>query len=398
MNDLTSYRIRTDMIFAVGDVGKISTDSYIQRPDLGKSKTVIGGGGQTPVETGSVMVGDYTYTKPSVNLFHADDPNRGKWIRKYTGDEPLYEFESGPLSGIGAGEVVGTERLDGVETLRLKGVVYSNSFGLDMYAPMEARIWVGVSDGLIRRVTASSADERIGVTMIFSDFDVPVAVEAPKDYITLNTESFDIPHYAPAEITPLDSGWTLAHLRDYGFSVSTPPDWFIHESRAWSRYNPPAPQPEAAPAAYRLSAAILQYVFPGQITAYERDETRVSVFAITIIGTLGDAALSEYVDDRIEHAKALLVIDGAIDRRAETLPAGESERVEFAFRFSEVFNDTIFGMGNDADTDYAQVQYFILAEGDAYILTFATTADRIGTMRPIFDEIARTVRIEGRSP
>lgn len=373
----------------------MSMDYHIQTPDLGKSKTVIGAGGQGAFEFGAVYTSDYAYAKPSVSLFHADDPNRGKWFRrKHTGDEPtLNEFAFGSLSGIGANEVVGTERLDGVETLRLKGVVYSNSFGFG-YAPMEARIWVGVSDGLIRRVTAVTspdADERIGVTMVFSDFDVPVAVEAPKDYTTLDIEQLsDGTRYAHPEITPLDSGWTLAHLHDYGFSVSTPPDWLSGYSATLSS--------EAVSAAFRLSAAMIQYVFPGQITDYEGDETGVSVFNATIIGTSGDATLSEYVDDRIEHAEALLVIDGAIDRRAETLPAGDAERVEFAFRFSEVFNDTVFGMENDDDADYAQVQYFILAEGDAYILTFATTADRIATMRPTFDEIARTVRIEGRSP
>lgn len=402
INDLSSYRLRWDLIFYtsydlrgdlisyVREMGKMSTDVYDQPPDVAKWKSVMGGGGdQTPVEAGYISIGGQTYMKPSVNMFRSDDPNRGRWIRGDEESESQDMPASSILSGIGANAVVGTERLDGVETRRLKGVVYSNSLGLETYDRMEADIWVGVADGLIRRITAYTspdADLLVSTIMVFSDFDVPVSVEAPKDYIKLNTERLpDIPRYAPAEITPLSSGWTLAHLPDYGFSVSTPPDWV-------SGYYD----------TLGLSAAMVQYyLFPGQITAYEGDETHISVFNATIIGTLGDAALSEYVDERLEHAEAALVIDGAIDRRPETLPAGEAEVVEFAFRFPDevfsVFGDTALGMDYDANTDYAQIQYFILSEGSAFILTFATTADRIDAMRPSFAEIAQTARIEPRS-
>ena len=37
------------------------------------------------------------------------------------------------------------------------------------------------------------------------------------------------------------------------------------------------------------------------------------------------------------------------------------------------------------------------SEGNAFILTFATAADRIEAMRPSFAEIAKTARIEPRS-
>ena len=401
MNALSSYRLRMDTIIYTGETAKISIDVYDQPPDVAKWKEVIAGGGQTPVEVGGISIGDYTYMKPSVNLLRSDDPNRGKWIRRDAYSESQDAFTSSLLSGIGVDAVVGTERLDGVETRRLRGVVYSNSLGLDMYERMEVDMWVGVADGLIRRVTAATtpdADANVNVimytTMIFSDFDVPVAVEAPKDYITLDVEHLpDVPHYAPAEITPLNSGWTLAHLYDYGFSVSTPPDWFISESGYGPSYNYPAvSQPRASDETIALSEAMIQYVFPSQITAYKDGWTHVAVFKATIIGTLGDAALSEYVDERLEHAEAALAIDGAIERRAETLPAGEAERVEFAFRFSE-------GLGMDFadDTDYAQIQYFILAQGDAFILTFAATADRIDAMRPVFEDIVQTARIEPRS-
>ena len=402
MNALSSYRLRRDLIFHSGEMWKISIDIYNQPPDAEKWKTTTAGGRQKPVETGGVFIGGYMYVKPSVNLFHPDDPNRGKWIRGDEESETQAAFGFGPLSEIGVDAVVGTERLDGVETRRLTGVVYSNSIGLGVHNErMEVDIWVGVADGLIRRITVATAPdafERVNTTMTFSDFNVPVAVEAPKDYIALDAGQLpNIPHYAAAEITTLSSGWTQAYLRDYGFSVSAPPDWDVSGSNDHP-YNHPVPQSivwdgaRAWNKASELSAAMIQYVFPGQITAYEGDETHITVFNAAIIGTLGDAALSEYVDERLEHAEAALVIDGAIERRTETLPAGEAEVAEFAFRFSEVL-----GMELEDDTDYAQIQYFILSEGSAFILTFVTAADRIDAMRPEFAEIAQTARIEPRS-
>ena len=404
MNGLSSYRLRMNMILAVGGLGRISRDSYKQPPDLEKSKVTVGGGSNKPVETESIVAGAYTYTKPSVNLFPPDDPNRGRWIREYTGDESTDEFEGGLLSEIGVDELVGLEWIDDAATIRLKGSVdLESGFGITPWAgaddPMKVHIWVGEEDNLIRRITAvadpAAGGPQVGVTMIFSDFDAPVDVEAPKDYIDLDSEQLpDTPSYAPDEITRLSSGWTRAHLPDYGFSVSTPPDWFIN--------HPDTPRQPAADAALDLRSAMIQHVFPGQITAYEGDETRVSVFSAIIIGTSGDIALSEYVDERLEHTEAALVIDGAIARRAEALPAGEAERVEFTFRFpyevfdDEVFGDTVFGMDYEDDTDYAQIQYFILAQGDAFILTFAATADRIDAMRPVFEDIAQTARIEPR--
>ena len=401
MDDLSSYRLRTNTILAIMGMARISIDSYAQPPDLEKAKIVVAGGSNTPIETGRIVAGDYTYIKPSANLFLADDPNRGKWIRESTGDESSDEFAGGLLSEIRVDELVGIEWVDDVETVRLKGVVdLESGFGIDYWAdtdePMEVHIWIGAADNLIRRITAATTPTTlpiVSVTMIFSDFDVPVDVEAPKDYIAMDSEQLpDTPRYDPEEITPLISGWNLAHLRDYGFSVSTPPNWFSGYSDT---------PPPAASAASDLRVAMIQYVFPGQITAYEGDETGVSVFNAAIIGTLGDAALSEYVDERLEHAEAALIIDGAIERRNETLPAGEAEVVEFAFRFRDevfgIFGDTALGMDYDANSDYAQIQYFILSEGNAFILTFATAADRIDAMRPSFAEIAQTARIEPRS-
>ena len=162
---------------------------------------------------------------------------------------------------------------------------------------------------------------------------------------------------------------------------------------------------EASKAASTPILATSHFLVPLRIAGHKADsaggETHLSTLIVNIMGVLEDAELTEYADERLEQTKAALVINGAIERRRETLPAGEAEVVEFAFRFPDevfsVFGDTALGMDYNANIDYAQIQYFILAEGSAFILTFATTADRIDAMRPSFAEIAQTARIEPRS-
>ena len=406
MSALSSYRVQMDAIldFGMGDKTKSSTDYYYQSPAMSKSKVVIESGAQTPVEIEAVSMGGYVYVKTSGDPFY-DDPNDGKWIRGESVIASADDFMSDLLSSFGVDAAVGTERIDGVETRRLRGNARADDLGLalPLEVPVEVNVWIGVADGLIRRITATSepaAAESVETTIVFPDFNVPVVVEAPKDYVGEGETQPPAPTAdAPMETTVLSSGRTSAYLPDYGFSVDTPPDWSLFGSIGEAYYEMDdylsKLSPEAENIANALSLATIHYFEPHRMigfgTAAEGGETRVSALIVNITAAWEDAALSEYVDARIEQTESQLIIDGAIERRTETLPAGEAERVEFAFRFSE-------GLGMDFadDADYAQIQYFILAQGDAFILTFATTADRIDAMRPVFEDIARTARIEPR--
>ena len=415
INALSSYRVQINEILDLekGNKSKISMDLHFQTPDMRKTKMTVGIGAQTPIEMERVSTGGYSYLKTSGNPFY-EDPNAGKWMRESGGSGSPDEYLSNLLlSDIYVDAAVGTERLDGVETVRLKGSAYSSDlgFGMTSISPesiLKADIWIGSADGLIRRIAAATepgAPEGMEITAVFSDFDIPVAIEAPKDYIERDDA---LPPEAPpiaaeVEIADLSSGWTQAHLPEYGFSVSTPPSWGLFDSGGEMYFESDAYlanlTPEEREDSKVASTPILatsHFLVPFRIAGHKAEsaggETHLSTLIVNIMGVLEDAALTEYVDERLEQTKAALVINGAIDRRPETLPAGEAEVAEFAFRFSEVL-----GMDYDADTDYAQIQYFILSEGSAFILTFATTADRIDAMRPSFAEIAETARIEPRS-
>ena len=410
---LSSYRVQATEILdlGMGNKSRISMDLHFQTPDMRKTKMTVGIGAQTPIEMEDVSIGGYSYMKTSGNPFY-EDPNAGKWMRESGGSGSLDEYLSNLLlSALYVDAAVGTERLDGVETVRLKGSAYSSDlgFGMTSISPesiLKADIWIGMADGLIRRITAATspgAPEGMEITAVFSDFDIPVAIEAPKDYIERDDA---LPPAAPTaaevETTTLSSGWTRAYLPEYGFSVSTPPGWGLFDSGGEMYFESDNYFANRAPEEREdlkvSSAPILatsHFLVPFRIAGHKAEsaggETHLSTFIVNIMGVLEDAELTEYVDERLEQTKAAFVINGAIERSRETLPAGEAEVAEFAFRFAEVL-----GMELDDDTDYAQIQYFILSEGSAFILTFVTAADRIDAMRPSFAEIAQTARIEPR--
>ena len=409
MDALASYRLRMDMVLESENpmAGKIKvlSDWRYRLPGAAVGKGAIALGAQSPVESETVLIDGSRYEKDSGNPFY-EDPNKGKWIRTDATAGSPDDFVWETLAKFQVYEAVGNERLDGVETVRLKASAYSDELEIALFSDasglLDADIWIGANDGFIRRVSAASepgAEARAEMSMAFSEFDVPVIVEAPKDYIEWNErESPDAPIIAKAETTVLASGWTRAHLPDYGFSVSTPPDWTIFDLESFSYDYGGATVPEEAARAIEdltlAAATAYNFVAPKLMalaTASENGEARVSLLDVKIVDTLEGAALPEYVDERMEQTESRLIVDGAIERRTETLPAGEAERVEFAFRFSD--EEPYFEF---SDTRYAQIQYFLIVESAAFILTFASAADDIETMRPAFNETARTVVIERR--
>ena len=412
MNASSSHRMQLEESIDFGDGRKVeaSTDTYFQFPDTGKTKSVLKLGAHAPIEIETILIDGFVYTKKVGNPF-GDDANNGRWIRERERGDTLGGFLYDPISMFWPDAEIETERLNGVETFHLIGSAYSGSllFGAAATSPastpLKTDAWIGVDDGHIHRITAATAatsvaTETVEITAVFSDFDMPDVVEAPKDYY--DAQSPESWSGADVKTNALSDGWMLSNLPDYGFSVSTPLGWTFFGAIADSFYDGmeyylAALSQEAAYTAIQLSfIPKVNYSAGHRMTGYEAGseggDTHVSALIVNIAGVLDDAELSAYVDDRMEQTENNLIITSAIDRRAETLPDGDAERVEFAYQLP----NEMFGMESDDGTEYAQIQYFILSDGDAYILTFATTADRMDAMRATFEEIARTARAAGR--
>ncbi len=197
--------------------------------------------------------------------FYMTDPETGEWVLGASADDLLplnpSDFSDaenlvGPelLDGEAKLTLEGEEDIDGVSAYRIAASADSATVamleGID--GELDMTFWVGVEDGVLRRISASGqlgmpdtdgsqsgglfegfggGDTSFEILIEYSEFNAPVQIEAPEDYIESqslipdfgedgDSRGIEVVH------TTLDSGWIRADLPAEGLSVSVPPSWF----------------------------------------------------------------------------------------------------------------------------------------------------------------------------
>ena len=196
MNALSTYRaemehvIVTDMMGMSGEI-KTEVNADVQAPDKMGGDMIITLAGEPPITNGFVIIGDDAY----VGVEDPDNPQTRFWIQSAPSDiAPLTTFltwfETGSDYEFAPAELVGTEDLNGEETRRLRGsfTVKNLPDGVEQPENMEADVWVGTSDNLIRKISAAGGVEEAGldleIAITYSRFDdAAIQVEAPSDFI-----------------------------------------------------------------------------------------------------------------------------------------------------------------------------------------------------------------------
>ena len=196
MNALSAYRaemehvIVTDMMGMSGEI-KTEVNADVQAPDKMGGDMIITLAGEPPITNGFVIIGDDAY----VGVEDPDNPQTRFWIQSAPSDiAPLTTFltwfETGSDYEFSPAELVGMEDLNGEETRRLRGsfTVKNLPDGVEQPENMEADVWVGTSDNLIRKISAAGGVEEAGleleIAITYSRFDdAAIQVEAPSDFI-----------------------------------------------------------------------------------------------------------------------------------------------------------------------------------------------------------------------
>ena len=196
MNALSTYRaemehvIVTDMMGMSGEI-KTEVNADVQAPDKMGGDMIITLAGEPPITNGFVIIGDDAY----VGVEDPDNPQTRFWIQSAPSDiAPLTTFltwfETGSDYEFAPADLVGTEDLNGEETHRLRGsfTVKNLPDGVEQPENMEADVWVGTSDNLIRKIAAAGGVEEAGleleIAITYSRFDdAAIQVEAPSDFI-----------------------------------------------------------------------------------------------------------------------------------------------------------------------------------------------------------------------
>ena len=196
MNALSSYRaemkhiLAMDMMGASGDI-KTEVQADVQAPDKMGGDMIITLTGEPPITNGFVIIGDDGY----VGVSDPDNPQTRFWIQSDPSEiAPLTSFltwfETGSDYEFAPAELVGTEDLNGEETRRLRGAFTVKNLpdGVEQPEDMEADVWIGTSDNLIRKIAAAGEVEEIAtgleIAISYSRFDdAAIQVEPPSDFI-----------------------------------------------------------------------------------------------------------------------------------------------------------------------------------------------------------------------
>ena len=196
MNALSSYRaemehiLAMDMMGASGDI-KTEVQADVQAPDKMGGDMIITLTGEPPITNGFVIIGDEGY----VGVSDPDNPQTRFWIQSAPSEiAPLTSFltwfETGSDYEFSPVEPAATEDLNGEETYRLRGpfTVRNLPDGVEQPEDMEADVWIGTSDNLIRKIAAAGEVEEIAtgleIAISYSRFDdAAIQVEAPSDFI-----------------------------------------------------------------------------------------------------------------------------------------------------------------------------------------------------------------------
>ena len=196
MNALATYRAEMEHVIVtdmMGMSGEITTEvnADVQAPDKMGGDMIITLAGEPPITNGFVIIGDDAY----VGVEDPDNPQTRFWIQSAPEEiAPLTTFltwfETGSDYEFAPAEPVGTEDLNGEETRRLRGsfTVKNLPDGVEQPENMEADVWVGTSDNLIRKIAAAGGVEEAGleleIAITYSRFDdAAIQVEAPSDFI-----------------------------------------------------------------------------------------------------------------------------------------------------------------------------------------------------------------------
>ena len=196
MNALSTYRaemehvLATDMMGMSGEI-KTEVNANVQSPGKIGGDMILALTGEPPITTGFVIVGDDAY----VGVEDPDSPQTRFWAQTALEEiAPLTSFltwfETDSDYEFAPAELVGTEDLNGEETYRLRGLFTVKNLpgGVEQPEDIEADVWIGVSDSLIRKVAAAGEVDEISIeleiSISYSRFnDAAIQVEAPSDFI-----------------------------------------------------------------------------------------------------------------------------------------------------------------------------------------------------------------------
>ena len=362
-------------------------------------------------EVKAVVIGDDVYFT---------DPETGEWSKGPGGDflpfitpeqvldfgdsDDIYDFRG--LSDNGLGTVAQPEEVDGVLAYRLSYSIgqEADEFGL---GEMNVDLWISVEDSLLRKVEVSgmfsvgddaggagsaiplddlSGDVQLDAVITFSNFNNPISIEPPSDFVEEAMGDFD-PSATRLIVTPLENGWSSYQLPDGTMSISAPPSWTVADLSAESIENLVTKAPDLPEnLALQLDRLIGSASF--QLFGYREGQTASAEFApnFTVLTEENELAgdLGTLVELSVYQIEAAVPGAGRVSPRLLNL--GGRDVAELIYSAPMPLPD-----GDQLELGIAQ---YLLSAGSSYVaVTFSDLASTIEGRLSEFRQIVETLEI-----
>ena len=391
----------------------VTMQADFRLPDDSSGSTVIDLGFFS-VETKFVVIGGESY---------ATDPETGEWVRGLSAEDTMFiapqdliGLPGDSIWDVDGLEIQGVEEIDGVPSYRI--ALLTDEIPLDLFGdgPSDGfamSFWIGVDDSLLRgmemsgRIEAaddgpSQTDDLLGglgggdlefeVRIQLSNFNEPVEIEAPEEFIDMGSampgpDAPDGFEEIPVVRTALDSGWVRSDLPTEGMSVDFPASW---ETFSLDSESIELALSELASDDYRFQvvaeqALALQESGGFKLFGFDSEGGAGAVPAtMNILAEEGAVAvgMDAYVDLNIELLRDFFGIED-VERRSLTLPAGEAVELKYSMALPDM---------DGGEVDISQTQYLIFHDLGAVVVTFAASE---GGADGEFEEIVSTLRLNG---
>ncbi len=360
--------------------------------------------------------------------FYMTDPETGEWVLGASASEflPLNPSDFADAENFVAPELLqepdkltleGTEEIDGIEAYRIAASVDSGSIAMleGMGGELDMRFWVGVEDGLLRRILANGklaipeagsmpSDSLLGgfgggdtsfeILIEYSDFDVPAQIEPPKEYSDLRSllpdfgESED-----PAAIevvhTTLGSGWIRSDLPTEGLSIATPPSWVTLPLDPESIDAALETFKSSGDARFEFMAGQLEQfrdTLEFKLFGFEQGPSSSETFHSNMSVLVNDSGLPStldtYADINVQQLESYWGVAN-LERQKIQLASGEAVRIGYTLPVP------VSGEPIGASI----TQYLLLRCSTGVIVTFTASEEYAEELDPLFIQIADTIEI-----
>ena len=418
--ELDSFRLFTEMIISTAQGGTSIELPVTLRADF-----------QKPLDSkGSIEI-DIGFFKIEMKFvtvdgdFYMTDPETGEWLLGASASEflPLNPSDFADAENFVGPELLaesdkltleGTEDIDGIEAYRITASADGGSVAMleGIGGELDMTFWVGVEDGLLHRIMANGqisapdagatqsgglfgdlgvGDTGIEILIEYSDFNVPVQIEAPDEFTDIRSFMPDIGEDREIEVvhTILDSGWIRSDLPSEGLSISVPPSW---------ETLPLDPESiDAALETFKLSDDARFEFMAGQIEqfrdtrefklfGFEREPSSSETFHANISVLVNDSCLPStldtYADINVQQLESYWGISD-VEKHKIQLASGEAVKIGYTLPLP-VSGDPIGASIS---------QYLFLRCSTGVIVTFTASEEYAEELDLLFTQIADTIEI-----